>query len=286
MSCSGTVWHSPRGIYVLPPDEVHVWRASLDQVQGQIAGLVDLLSPEEQERAKRFHFETDRQRCILARGLLRLLLGHCLGRSANQLQFEYNDFGKPILAGGLHPSVQFNLSHSGDIVLIALSRGRALGVDIERMRMDVAAKEIAARFFSADECRALATVAPAARCAAFFDCWTRKEAYLKARGDGLSLPLAQFDVSFLPGDQPRLLAARHDPAEVHRWTLHALDGGEGYKAALAVEGGNWQLICWDWPAAPAAVRANDDAGVSVWRFRSPHPYCGESSMRTSEPKPH
>jgi 4'-phosphopantetheinyl transferase len=261
MSCNGTVWHSPRGIYVLPPDEVHVWRASLDQVQGQLASLMHLLSPDERERVNKFHFETDRQRCILARGAARLLLGHCLGRSATQVQFAYNEFGKPSLAGGLHPSVQFNLSHSGDLVLIALSRGRALGVDIERVRMDVAAMEIAARFFSADECRALAGVAPSARCGAFFDCWTRKEAYLKARGDGLSLSLAQFDVSLLPGDKPRLLAARHDPTDVHRWTLHALDGGEGYKAALAVEGGNWKLKCWDWPAASASIRPDDDSGI-------------------------
>ncbi len=259
MSCSGTVWHSPRGVYVLPQDEVHVWRASLDQVQGHLASLMHLLSPEERERADEFHFEADRNRCVLARGLSRLLLGHCLGRRADEVQFQYNAFGKPILAGGLHPSMQFNLSHSGDLVLIALSRGRALGVDIERMRTDVAAKEIAARFFSADECRALATVAPALRCAAFFACWTRKEAYLKARGDGLSLPLAQFDVSFLPGDQPRLIATRHDPAEVHRWTLHALEGGDGYQAALAVEGGDWKLKCWDWPAAPVGV--GDCSGV-------------------------
>jgi 4'-phosphopantetheinyl transferase len=263
MSCGGTVWHSPRGIYVLPPDEVHVWRARLEQVRGYLASLVHLLSPEERERADGFHFEPDRRRCILARGLLRLLLGHCLGRPANQLQFEYNEFGKPVLAGGLQPSVQFNLSHSGDFVLIAISRGRALGVDIERMRVDVAAKEIAERFFSVEECRALDTIAPAARCAAFFDCWTRKEAYLKARGDGLSLPLDGFDVSFLPGDQPRLLATRHDPAEVHRWSLHALDGGDGYKAALAVEGGDWKLKCWDWPAASVGIRAGGASGVAA-----------------------
>lgn len=265
MSCSGTVWHCPRGIYVLPQDEVHVWRASLDQVEGHLASLMRLLSPDERERADRFHFEADRKRCVVGRGLLRLLLGHCLGRCAIQVQFQYNEFGKPILAGGLHPSLQFNLSHSGDLVLIALSRGRALGVDVEQMRMDVAAKEIAARFFSADECRGLASVAPAEQHAAFFSCWTRKEAYLKARGDGLSLPLAQFDVSFLPGDPPRLLATRHDPADLHRWILHALEGGEGYQAALAVEGGDWKLKCWDWPAATVGVRVGDCSEVPALR---------------------
>jgi 4'-phosphopantetheinyl transferase len=165
------------------------------------------------------------------------------------VQFQYNEFGKPLLAGGLHPPVQFNVSHSGDLVLVALSRGRAVGVDVEYMRMDIATEEIAARFFSAAECSALATVAPALRYAAFFACWTRKEAYLKARGDGLSLVLSQFDVSLLPGDEARLLATRHDATEVHRWNLRALDGGDGYQAALAVEGGSWKLKCWNWQAA-------------------------------------
>ena len=259
-----TAWRSPRGIYVLPSDEVHVWRASLDRMRGHLVSLARLLSPDERERAHRFHFEVDRQRSILARGLLRLLLGHCLCRSADQLQFEYNKFGKPNLANSLYPSLQFNLSHSGDLVLIALSRGRALGVDIERMRMDVAVTEIAARFFSAVECEALQMVAPAARREAFFACWTRKEAYLKARGDGLSLPLAQFDVSFLPGDEPRLLATRHDPAEVHRWSLSALEGGECYKAALVVEGGDdCTLKCWEWPAAPAGESGDRESGVAA-----------------------
>jgi len=229
-------------------------------MRNHLASLACLLSPDEREQAHRFYFEKDRQRCVLARGLLRLLLGHCLGRSADQLHFEYNKFGKPSLVGTPHPSLQFNLSHSGDLVLVALSRGRALGVDIERMRMNVAVTEIAARFFSAGECEALHTVVPAARHEAFFACWTRKEAYLKARGDGLSLPLAQFDVSFLPGDEPRLLATRHDPAEVHRWTLSALEGGEGYKAALVVEDGDdCTLKCWEWPAAPAG----DEAGMAA-----------------------
>jgi 4'-phosphopantetheinyl transferase len=265
MSCSGTVWHRPRGIYALPQDEVHVWRASLDQPQDRFASLMHLMSPEERGRADRFHFEADRKRCVLARGLLRLLLGHCLGRPADQLQFQYGEFGKPSLAHAPHPPVQFNLSHSGDLVLIALSRGRALGVDIERMRMDAATDEIAARFFSANECRDLATVAPDMRCAAFFACWTRKEAYLKARGDGLSLALEQFDVSFLPGDEPRLIETRHDPAEVHRWILHALEGGCGYKAALAVEGVDWKLKCWDWPAADAGAMLSDFSGVPTLR---------------------
>jgi 4'-phosphopantetheinyl transferase len=166
---------------------------------------------------------------------------------------------EPSLASELSP-VEFNVSHSGDLVLIALSRGHALGVDIERMRMDVATEEIATRFFSAHECKDLATVAPDLRCAAFFACRTRKEAYLKARGDGLSLPLEQFDVAFLAGHDPRLIETRHDPAEVHRWTLHALEAGCGYKAALAVEGADWKLRCWGWPKGAERAVPGDGLG--------------------------
>jgi 4'-phosphopantetheinyl transferase len=257
MSGRSTIWQRPHGPYALPQDEVHVWRASLDQPPDFFARLTQLLSAEERARADKFYFEVDRKRCVLARGLVRLLLGDCLGTPAQQLQFRYNEFGKPSLAQSSlaqssladewRPSVEFNVSHSGDLVLIALSRGRVLGVDIERMRVDVATEEIATRFFSVNECRDLATVAPDLRCAAFFACWTRKEAYLKARGDGLSLPLDKFDVAFLPGQDARLIETRHDPAEAHRWTLHALEGGCGYKAALAVEGTGWKLKCWEWP---------------------------------------
>jgi 4'-phosphopantetheinyl transferase len=246
MSDRDTIWHRPSGRYVLPQGEVHVWRANLDQPQRLFARLTQLLSAEERARADRFHFEVDRKRCILARGILRLLLGDCLGTPAERLQFRYSEFGKPSLASESAP-VEFNVSHSGDLVLVALGRGRALGVDVERIRIDVATEEIAARYFSVNECRDFATVAPDLRCAAFFACWTRKEAYIKARGDGLSLPLEQFDVAFLPGHAARLIATRHEPGEVHRWTLRGLEAGCGYKAALAVEGADWQMRCWEWP---------------------------------------
>jgi 4'-phosphopantetheinyl transferase len=260
MSGCDNAWRRPRTNYSLLPDEVHVWRASLDQPQGHFVRLRQILSPQERARANRFHFEADRKRCVLARGLLRLLIGHCLGRPADHLRFQYGEFGKPSLARGPYPNLHFNLSHSGDLVLIALSCGRAVGVDIERMRIDVATDEIAARFFSANECRDLAKVPPEMRCAAFFECWTRKEAYLKARGDGLSLPLEQFDVSFLGQDKPRLIETRHDPTEVSRWTLHALEGGCGYKAALAVEGADWKLRCWDWPSVTIGAMSGDMFG--------------------------
>lgn len=198
---------------------------------------------------ERFRFERDRRRYLVGRGLLRMLLGRYLDVSPHAVSFDYGAAGKPHLAPGLAPQpLQFNLSHSGGLVLIAVTSGRALGIDVEQVRSDVEVGEIAARFFSRNERQALAALSGTGQIDAFFDCWTRKEAYVKARGDGLSLPLDQFDVSLLPGEHVRLIATRPDTAEARRWRLTALDVGDGYRAALAVEGDGWTLQCWDWRA--------------------------------------
>jgi 4'-phosphopantetheinyl transferase len=252
MTCSDSHWHRPRGDCALAADEVQVWRATLDQPQEQYSELMGVLSHEERARAGRYHFEADRKRSVLGRGLARILLGRCLGEPPERLAFEYNEFGKPQLADAGKPSVEFNLSHSGELVLIALARGRIVGVDVEHVRPDMASGEIAARFFSPNECRVLAALPAEERCAAFFSCWTRKEAYLKARGDGLSLPLNTFDVAFAPGEEPRVIETRHDPAEAGRWQLRALHPGYGCKAALAAEGDGWQVKCWNWTADATA----------------------------------
>jgi 4'-phosphopantetheinyl transferase len=262
MSGNRTEWNAPSGTYSLPQDEVHVWRTSVDWPAERLDGLRRILSPEERERSERYHFDIDRRRCVIARGLLRTLLGRYFGMAPEGFCFEYSAYGKPALpasAAGNQP--QFNVSHSGDFILIALALGRAVGVDVERMRTDIEAEGIATRFFSANERRALATVTGEAQCEAFFACWTRKEAYIKARGDGLSLPLDGFDVSLLPGEAARLLATRHDPAAARRWSLQNLDMGLGYKAAVAVEGSPWQLKCWDW--LDGRDGAQDRAGQSL-----------------------
>jgi 4'-phosphopantetheinyl transferase len=246
MNIGEPIWGGFSGSYALPDDEVHVWRTTLDMAASGFAKLRQILSPEEQERADRFHFEVDRRRSVIGRGYLRLLLGEILDLPANKLQFEYDEFGKPSLTPGQGLPLQFNVSHSGDLILIAITVGRAVGVDVERIRTDLDPDSIAARFFSANECKILASLAGPVRYQAFFVCWTRKEAYLKARGIGLSLSLDQFDVSFLPNEEPRLLATRHDPAEARRWRLQALDLSGDYVAALAAPASSWKLKCWNW----------------------------------------
>jgi 4'-phosphopantetheinyl transferase len=236
--------------YVLPRDEVHIWRVELDWSPVRIRAFNAILSSDEQRRAERFHFAVDRVRHVVGRGALRTILARCMRvNAADRLRFEYSAFGKPQLAAGsTEIPLQFNVSHSGELILIALATGRAVGTDIERVRSDIEAERIAASFFSPHERLALQSLPAHLRVQAFFDCWTRKEAYIKAIGNGLSLPLDQFDVCFLPGQEPRLLATRPDAAEAQRWVIEALDVGPDYRAAVAVEGAGWQLKMWDWLA--------------------------------------
>jgi 4'-phosphopantetheinyl transferase len=238
----------PSGNDVLRENEVHVWRVALDRGWEDLHALRQVLSPDERERMDRFYLEPDRRRYLVGRAVLRKLLGRSLEISPDTLRFTYSAYGRPALAADFaHTRLQFSVSHSGDLVLIAVALGRAVGVDVERIRTDIAVDEIAARFFSAHEQRTLARLAAGRQREAFFACWTRKEAYIKARGDGLNLPLDAFDVEFLPGRTARLVETRHDPGEARRWTLQELEVGEGYKAAVAVEG-EGELKCWQWPA--------------------------------------
>jgi 4'-phosphopantetheinyl transferase len=206
------------------------------------------MSVDELQKADRFRFEIDRRRHIIGRGLLRRLLAKCLEMAPDKVRFDYGAFGKPALASDFAGAqLQFNVSHSGDVVLIAIAIGRAIGVDVEYIRTDIAAKENAVRFFSLRERMALATLAGRPQIDAFFSCWTRKEAYIKAHGAGLSLSLDQFDVSLLPGEAAHVLETRPDPAEARRWSLRELNAGHDHKAALAIEGRGWHLKIWDWP---------------------------------------
>jgi 4'-phosphopantetheinyl transferase len=240
-----TTWSAPTAEYTLLDDEVHVWRVILHWPSARSGSMARFLSPDEHAKMAAFRFEQDRIRYLVGRATVRTLLGRLSGVPASDLGFEYGVFGKPSLPAGMGPQLQFNISHSADLVLIALSRGRAIGIDVEYIRSSAAIMSIA-RYFSANEYEKLTSLHPAIQRDAFFACWTRKEAYLKARGDGLRLPLNRFEVSFVPGDEPRLIANLDDSSETARWSLRELDVGQDYKAALAVDGVDWRLKCWDW----------------------------------------
>jgi 4'-phosphopantetheinyl transferase len=233
---------------VLEHDEIHVWRASLDRAASYVRDLEQTLAADERERAERFYFQIDREHFTVARGLLRAILGRYLNRPAEQLRFCYDSYGKPSLAEAYGGDwLRFNLSHARGLALYAVTRERALGVDLEYLRADFASDGIARRFFSASEVAALRALPPHQKLEAFFNCWTRKEAYIKARGEGLSFPLDQFDVSLAPGEPAALLSTSGNPQEASRWSLEALTPAPGYVAALCVEGQGWRLKCWQWP---------------------------------------
>ncbi len=247
MNVQETVWQIPPFQVALNTDEIHVWRVSLNMQPETIERLSRLLASDERVKAERFRFARDRNQFIIGRGLLRVLLGRYLACEPRDVRFCYSSYGKPSLDAPLAASgLQFNLSHSHQLALLAFTYARNIGVDIEYMRSDVEFEQLAERFFAPDECAVLQTLPPAQRQEAFYNCWTRKEAYIKARGEGLSIPLESFTVSLRPGEPAALLRSREHPSDVPRWSLRALAPGEQYAAALAVDDIHWRLRCWHW----------------------------------------
>jgi 4'-phosphopantetheinyl transferase len=215
-------------------NDAHVWSAPLDQPADMIAKLAPLLSRDEYQRAERFHRPTDRRRFIAGRGILRRIISVYLALAPDEVRFVYNEYGKPFISDDQNlGALSFNLSHSNCMALYAVARGRRVGVDIEYMREDFATLEVAERFFSKDEVEALKAAPVDRRTEAFFNCWSRKEAYIKAIGMGVSYPLDGFTVSL--GVAPALLKVDADATEAARWKMYGLDVAEGYAAALIVE---------------------------------------------------
>ena len=228
----------------LPPNEVHVWAASRDDAtDDEVAALRALLTDEERRRADRFVSPTDRRRFAVGRGRLRQVVGRYLDQPPDLIRFHHNPHGKPGLDG---TSLRFNLSHSGSLMLLALTLDRELGVDIEQIRPDFGGEAIARRFFAPREVESLLSLPPADRTLAFFQGWTRKEAYIKAQGKGLAMPLDEFEVEIRPDRPARLNATHPDPDEAGRWTLVELLAPPGYVAALCVQGRGWTLKQAKW----------------------------------------
>jgi 4'-phosphopantetheinyl transferase len=216
--------------------EAHVWRASLDQPADMIAKFAPLLSQDEYKRAERFHRPSDRRRFIAGRGILRKIVSAYLARAPDEIRFVYNKYGKPFISDDQNlGALGFNLSHSNGMALYAVTQGRRVGIDVEYMRDDFATLEVAERFFSKDEFEALKRIQIIQRTKAFFNCWSRKESYIKAIGMGVSYPLEGFTVSLAPNGTPALLKVDADATEAARWKMYELDVAEGYAAALIVE---------------------------------------------------
>ena len=239
------LWTTPPSSLSLSKDEVHVWSCSLNLSRSFISSLRSELSGDELDRAERFYFEIDQRRFIARRGLLRVILGRYLKINPRQLRFHYNEFGKAAMVPiSSQQTISFNLSHSHGLALYAFGYGRKIGIDLERIRTDISYEQIAERFFSPQEAFELRNLPAIEKSEAFFNCWTRKEAYIKATGRGLSTPLSDFEVSLIPGSPARLMDAKSGLEETAGWSLRELMVGSNYVAALAVEGDDWQLKCW------------------------------------------
>jgi 4'-phosphopantetheinyl transferase len=213
----------------LPENEIHVWRAWLDVEFPERERLSFYLSEEERARASRFVFQHDREHFLVARGRLRELLGTYLQRAPQSLAFRAGPYGKLSLVD--HADLHFNLTHSYGLALYAFAMNRELGIDVEKIRPEFATEGIAERYFSAAEQSELRELPAELRTDAFFLCWTRKEAYVKAHGGGLQIPLDSFDVSLTPGAPEKLISA-----DSQQWSMRSFQPAPEYIASLIAEG--------------------------------------------------
>ena len=221
----------------LGPKTIHVWRAGVEADESRIAAQLGVLSAAERDRAARFSFDEPRHRFIRARAVLRRLLGAYLDTDPQAIELDTGDLGKPHL---VHPpeSLHFNLSHSGGVILLAFARDRDVGVDVERRQRSVDWNAVAARFFTTEEQRDLRALPERERRAAFFRCWTRKEAFLKATGQGVTFGLENVQVSLRPEEAAAVRwLARGEAAD---WRLADADPDAEHAGAVCAPG-TWEL---------------------------------------------
>jgi len=215
-------------------DDVHLWFAHVPRHAPQIAEYKALLSSDELDRMVRFRFERDQESFAFVHGILRNLLGSYLDISPMELRFDYSEHGKPSISVPAETDIEFNLSHTAGTVLVGICLNREIGVDIEKVRNDFEVMGIAAKFFTDSEQESLLRLPEPERAQAFFQCWTRKEAVLKARGDGLSFPLDRVEVSVTPDEAIVELQIGLEPVETQRWRVLPLNVPVGYAAAVAL----------------------------------------------------
>jgi 4'-phosphopantetheinyl transferase len=231
-------------------DEIHLWSFALVPPQDGLDSFVSVLDPAERQRAQRFKFPADKIRFVVGRALVRHILGCYLDKHPAELAFAYGAKGKPYFAerrDGSKP-LQFNLSHCENVALFAVALVRDIGVDLERVRPIEDVDQLVARFFSTREAQKFCNLHPADRPAAFFNLWTRKEAWLKAIGEGIGQALNQVEVSFLPGEPPRLLSLGSAAGDLADWTLVHLQPAVGFAGAAAFSGSPAKVVCRQWPS--------------------------------------
>jgi 4'-phosphopantetheinyl transferase len=238
MMTNPIIWHIPAENMNLAENDIHIWLVSEDNPPLPLKELGEILSNDEQERANRFHFERDKNRYIVGRGILRTLIGkYYLDIEPKRLEFCTASKGKPALKDTFgRRRLKFNQADSNGMALYAISQTHEIGIDIECIRDISSVQEIVEGSFSKYEIAAFKALPADEKQRAFFNCWTRKEAFIKAIGQGLYFSLDQFDVAFTPGETPKILSIRGDRAEAAKWSLFDLKPLHGYSAALAYKG--------------------------------------------------
>ncbi len=241
-----THWKPSRDDLQLSADYVDVWRVSTSLKDKDVAKFDSVLSPDQRTRAQRMRVAEKRQQYIIAQGLTRILLGKVLDADPKALRFDRGPKGKPYLGGSFaNAGIQFNMTHTSHLALVAMTLNRELGIDVERIRENLQWQRLAQRYFSPLEYRSYSSLPKGVGLRAFFTCWTRKEAVLKAIGTGLGGGLGSFDVSVDPDAPPALLGTRWNGRFHGDWTLNQLEPGAGYVATLVTERDGFEVRCWE-----------------------------------------
>lgn len=242
-----TNWLPMVGNIILQSDEIQLLRVHTPAVISRYNDFWQILSNEERERASRFYFAKDREQSVCARAILRLILAPLLNLDASKITFNTTKYGKLYLPHDINTqSIQFNLSHSHEIIVYALTLHTLIGVDVEYPKHNIDYDGIAKRFFSSNECKQLKALLENEKQMAFYNAWTRKEAYIKAIGEGLSHPLDTFDVTLLPHEPARLTRLAKQPELLAEWTLDKFTPFHGYYGAYALRQKVKQTYYWDW----------------------------------------
>lgn len=241
---SPILWKVPPLAVVLLDQEIHLWQVSLDQVPPIVSRLFELLSADERTHAENIQAEQERDHYIIGRGALRTILARYLGISPEQVQLEYNAHGKPTLPGNI--PLRFNLAHSNDLMVVAVTLQREIGIDIEHLHLMPEAQNIANRIFTKTEIKSLRNLPESQRLEGFFIHWVCKEAYLKALGNGFARPLDSFEILSTLRRPSGLLKVFDDPSESKRWFFQVFRPSDGYVAAIAVEQKDLKKVYWQW----------------------------------------
>jgi len=235
-------WHKTPGDLQLSPGHIDLWSAHLDLPEEQIKVFAKTLDRDEIARAEKFNFPDKYCEYVVTRGLLRLALALVAKMEPEDFQFDYTEHNKPGLKKNDNPEgIAFNVSHSHDYALVAIGVNRNIGVDVEKVRESLDHEKLAQRFFSTAEYAALMQTPVLQRARVFYTIWTRKEAFVKAIGKGISFGLSEFDVTT---DEPALLKTHWDPEAALQWKMATIHMEENYRAALVSDGGEFALRHW------------------------------------------